>query len=104
MSTAYSKVTPPSLHLSTRPVADLDDVRLGSVVRSVKNSDHDRVLVETTSGVEAFDAVVMATHADVTLKILGSSATSTEQRILRSIPYQDNDVYLHTGRPVFSLD
>ena len=42
-----------------------------------------------------FDQLVMATHTDVTLRILGDGATEAERAVLGAIPYQSNDVYLH---------
>jgi predicted NAD/FAD-binding protein/cyclopropane fatty-acyl-phospholipid synthase-like methyltransferase len=47
-------------------------------------------------GEETFDAVVLATHSDVTLRLLGNGATPEEREVLGSIPYGDNDVWLHT--------
>jgi len=43
-----------------------------------------------------FDQVVLATHSDQTLKILGESASWEENDILSSIPYTSNEVILHT--------
>eukprot|EP01025_Chloroclados_australasicus_P005212 TRINITY_DN11504_c0_g2_i5.p1 TRINITY_DN11504_c0_g2~~TRINITY_DN11504_c0_g2_i5.p1 ORF type:complete len:1114 (+),score=82.38 TRINITY_DN11504_c0_g2_i5:37-3378(+) len=42
-----------------------------------------------------FDAVVMATHSDISLKLLGIHATLKQQLILQAIPYASNEVYLH---------
>ncbi len=42
-----------------------------------------------------FDALVIATHSDQAL-VLIDDATEVEQTILSSIPYQHNDVVLHT--------
>ena len=44
----------------------------------------------------AFDHVVLATHSDVSLKILGEAATPEEKAALGAIKYQDNAIYLHT--------
>ena len=41
-------------------------------------------------------AVVMATHSDVTLQLLGSGATDAEREVLGAIPYNSNGVWLHT--------
>ena len=76
--------------------ADLEDVRLGCEVQCV-TSEGNRVLVKSSMDAEWFDSVVMATHSDVTLKILGPSASAEEKSILGAIPYESNDVYLHTG-------
>ena len=43
-----------------------------------------------------FDEVVMATHSDQTLAILGDAATEAERAALAAVRYQPNDVYLHT--------
>ena len=56
----------------------------------------DHVLV-TPRGSEPrrFDEVVLATHADQALRMLGD-ATDRERRLLRAIPYQSNEAVLHT--------
>jgi uncharacterized protein len=43
-----------------------------------------------------FDRVFLATHSDISLRILGDEATASERRVLAAIPYQQNDVVLHT--------
>ncbi len=59
----------------------------------------------TTSGVDLtdrwgtrhpFDQVIFATHADVTLKILGKAATASERQTLGAFEYTPNEVVLHT--------
>lgn len=44
----------------------------------------------------AFDHVIFATHADVTLKLLGAEATAAERRILSAFKYEPNKSYVHT--------
>lgn len=44
---------------------------------------------------ENFDALVIATHSDQALSLI-NDASEAEKSILTSIPYQDNDVVLHT--------
>jgi len=70
------------------------DERIGCPVRSVI-SVGDRVQLDSATGTEMFDRVVLACHADQALKLLGD-ATPTEQRILGAMSFQDNDVVLHT--------
>ena len=53
--------------------------------------------VKFKGGQEDFDAVVMATHSDTALALRGSDATPLEATVLRAIPYNANDVYLHSG-------
>jgi len=43
-----------------------------------------------------FDQVIFATHADITLKILGASATPAERKTLGAFDYTSNEVVLHT--------
>lgn len=72
-----------------------DKIRLSSPVLSVKR-DEDGVTVLTKHGEERFDHIVFACHSDQTLSILGQGATAEEREILSAIPYQMNDVVLHT--------
>jgi predicted NAD/FAD-binding protein len=77
----------------TRPFADR--LRVRTPVRSVlRHADH---VVVTAAGCEPerFDHVVLATHSDQALGLLGD-ATATEHELLRSIPYQPNEAVLHT--------
>lgn len=41
--------------------------------------------------------MVFATHADTTLAMLGEGAEADERAALSAVPYNANDVYLHTG-------
>ena len=78
-----------------RMVASLD-VRLGHAVVGLDRSDD--VAVLTSHGSETFDHVVLATHTDQTLDLIGSDATAAEREILGSIRYEDNIAVLHTDR------
>lgn len=49
---------------------------------------------------EYFDAVVLAVHSDTALQLRGADATALEEEVLSAIPYNANDVYLHTGAPM----
>ena len=57
--------------------------------------DDDGVRLSTGAGEEVFDHVVLACHSDHALALLGD-ASAMERDILGAIPYQDNDVVLHT--------
>ncbi|MCX5761128.1 MAG: FAD-dependent oxidoreductase [Gemmatimonadetes bacterium] len=48
---------------------------------------------------ETFDRVVFACHSDVALAML-SDATPAERAVLGALPYQENDVVLHTDTSV----
>ena len=72
-------------------------VETGTPVSSVKRRGHNVEVKLQDGPLEAFDAVVFATHSDRTLEILGD-ATDLEREVLKAIPYQANDVVLHTDR------
>jgi uncharacterized protein len=56
----------------------------------------DTVLVKPRGGEpEPFDEVVLATHSDQALALLGD-ATPGERAVLGAIPYQENEAVLHT--------
>ena len=57
--------------------------------------DEDGVRLATDDGEEHFDHVVLACHSDQALALLGD-ASELEHSILGAIPYQDNEVVLHT--------
>jgi predicted NAD/FAD-binding protein len=64
---------------------------VGTIARA-----RDYVLVTPRGGEpERFDEVVLATHSDQALALLGDP-TDTERRLLGSLPYQDNEAVLHT--------
>ncbi len=68
--------------------------RLNCPVQSVRR-DAAGVQVMSRAGTERFDQVVFGCHSDETLGLLGD-ASALEREILGAIPYQDNDVILHT--------
>jgi uncharacterized protein len=70
-------------------------LRLSTPVQAIERFD-DRVQIRTAGMCETFDHVVLATHSDQALKLLGSGATHTERSVLGAIPYQSNEAVLHT--------
>ncbi|MFP5383760.1 MAG: NAD(P)/FAD-dependent oxidoreductase [Gammaproteobacteria bacterium] len=73
-----------------------DRIRLQTPVAAVqRDADGVNVLTER-HGTERFDSIVFACHSDQVLAILGDGATADERRVLGAIPYQENDVVLHT--------
>ena len=70
------------------------DVRLQSAVTRIRR-DAEGVEVATANGSERFDQVVLACHSDQALRLL-VDADANERGILGAIPYQANDVVLHT--------
>ena len=72
-----------------------DRVRLNQAVVSVKRSPT-HVEVKTTDGEsEHFDQLFIATHSDQALAML-TDPSRLEEIVLGAIPYQKNDVVLHT--------
>ena len=79
-----------------RILATQTDARLNHPVRTVKRAvDGSGVLVTSASGVERFDAVVLACHPDQSLTLL-EAPTATEASVLSAISYQPNVAWLHT--------
>ena len=68
--------------------------RPGNPVRTVRRGMMG-VDVATDAGSERFDQVVLACHSDQALALL-ADASDRERAILGAIPYQANDVVLHT--------
>ena len=81
------------VHRITQPIAD--DARLATpVVAVLRDADGVRV-VDARGGIDVFDEVVFATHADTTLQILGTGATQEERGVLSAFTYQRNAVVVH---------
>ncbi|ABE29552.1 FAD dependent oxidoreductase family protein [Paraburkholderia xenovorans LB400] len=72
----------------------LDDVRIGTAVRGVRRGA-DGVDVYTDGGTERFDALVLATHAPTTLRLL-EDVDQDERGVLAAVRYQPNVAVLHT--------
>lgn len=85
-----------------RLLADFDgEVRTNCPVRWVKRED-ERVVIGHDSGGEAFDQVVIATHADRSLAIL-SDTTEREAAILGAFHYRHNHAILHSDPSLMPL-
>ncbi|WP_459176014.1 NAD(P)/FAD-dependent oxidoreductase [Ewingella americana] len=54
------------------------------------------VTLQTPRGAEHFDQVIFACHSDQALALLGENASDDEKEILGALPYQSNDIILHT--------
>jgi predicted NAD/FAD-binding protein len=78
-----------------RIASGLADVRTGDPVVRVDRIE-DGVLIHAKSGEAGlFDHVVLATHADTSLAILGEDAVAAERDVLGSFRYQRNIAVLH---------
>lgn len=79
-----------------RIAAELPDVRTATPVTAVRSLGAQRpVKVEAAGATEQFDLVLLATHTDVSLKLLGPSGPAPLREVLAAIPYNDNPIYLH---------
>lgn len=72
------------------------DVRLACPVQHITR-DEAGVTVKHVAGEDRFDAIVVATHSDQALALLGD-ADALEREVLGAMPYQRNEVVLHTDR------
>jgi len=72
-----------------------DRIRTGHPVAQVVRAGGE-VLVESNGVVETFDQVILATHSDQALRILGEDATDRERSLLDGIRYQSNLAILHS--------
>lgn len=72
-----------------------DRVHTATPVRAIhRDADGVTLSIEGT-GAQRFDAVVIATHSDQALALL-ADPSHAEREVLGAIPYQENDVVLHT--------
>jgi predicted NAD/FAD-binding protein len=58
--------------------------------------DASGVVVHTPGSAEWYDEVILATHTDQALEILGPGATVTERRLLEAVRYEENRAVLHS--------
>jgi uncharacterized protein len=79
----------------------LADVRLSTPIHGVRRTSDGVELSDAEGQVEKYDAVVMATHADESLRLL-SDATETECRVLGAFTYSHNTVTVHTDASILS--
>lgn len=79
-----SRLPAAQLHLNS-PVSSITSDRATSKV----------ILTTAAGAVEEFDHVIMATHSDTSLKILGADATELEKQILGAFGWAHNEVVVH---------
>ncbi len=70
------------------------DIRLAAPVDHVQRDDTG-VTVHSQGQIDQFDEIILATHSDQSLAILGDSATPAERDALGAIRYQPNTAILH---------
>ena len=87
-----------------RAVKEITAAHLGRGVVSVTRDEFGVDVLDVHGTTERFDQIVFATHADTTLRILGSDATEAEQRLLSPFAYDRNEVVLHTDANAMPSD
>ena len=86
-----------------RVAASLADVRLSTPVAAIVRLG-DSVIVRDAAGhQERYDHVVLATHADTSLSILGDDASRDERRLLGAFRYTENRAVLHRDPALMPL-
>ncbi|WP_277189257.1 NAD(P)/FAD-dependent oxidoreductase [Caballeronia sp. BR00000012568055] len=80
-----------------RIAATLEDVRTQSPVRGIRRDENGVTVITDRAGPERFDALVLATHAPTSLRLL-DDATDEERALLSAVRYQENIAVLHTDR------
>lgn len=70
-------------------------IALKTPIKTLIREGNGVVVVTQKGGAERFDGVVLATHSDQALRLL-EKPTQEEQAVLGAIPYQNNEVILHT--------
>ncbi|MFT4542197.1 MAG: putative NAD/FAD-binding protein [Planctomycetota bacterium] len=74
-------------------------IRLNTPVVSVARTSEGVRVRDKTGAEEVYDSVVLATHADTSLKLL-ERPTEAERQVLGAFEYQRNEAVLHTDRSV----
>lgn len=86
-------------HYVDKIVAGIGDKRLDTPVLAIRR-DASGIQVRTAGGWESFDKLVLATHSDQALALLGDGASPEECEVLGAIRYQPNRAVLHTDASV----
>ena len=92
----WKTVTGGSRSYVRRAIKEVTAVHTERGVAAVRRTPTGVELTDVGGVTEEFDHVVFATHADVTLSIMGDAATDGERRILSAFRYDRNEVVLHT--------
>jgi predicted NAD/FAD-binding protein len=74
-----------------------DRIRLGAPVVAVRRDDDGVSVRVAGQPAERFDGVVLAVHSDQALRLL-QDPSDDERAVLGALPYQENEVVLHTDR------
>ncbi|KAA3641949.1 MAG: NAD/FAD-binding protein [Armatimonadetes bacterium] len=79
-----------------RAIKEITRVHTRRPVHSIRRTALGVEVFDSGGAPDLYDEVVLATHADVSLRILGEAASEAERRILSAFRYDANEVVLHT--------
>jgi len=85
-------------------IAELTDARAGCPVVSCRKVGDSYEIKDAKGGSDKFDHIVMATHTNVTLAILGDEVSAGQREVLEGVPYSNNDIYLHRDPALMPKD
>ncbi len=80
----------------SRALSGVDEILLGRPVVALERTADSVTVVDGNGDRREFDQVVLATHADTSMKILGDSATDQEREIIGSFRYSYNRAIVHS--------
>jgi predicted NAD/FAD-binding protein len=92
----WRTVTGGSRRYVERVIAGVDEVLLGHPVVGIERRPDSVTVLDARGGRREFDQLVLATHADRSLQILGEEATPQEQSIVGSFRYAANRAVVHS--------
>ena len=75
-----------------------DRVHLSTPITAVRRTPASVILRDATGQEQRFDQVVIASHADQALAMLGQDASDAERQILGAFRYEENRAVLHCDR------
>lgn len=73
------------------------DIRLECAISAIQRRP-DGVTIQSSSGIERYDQILLACHSDQALRLLGNDSTEQEKSLLGAIRYQPNRAVLHTDQ------
>lgn len=92
----WRTVTGGSREYVERAAKEITSVLTDRPVSSVRRTPGGIEVRDGRGTINSFDHVVLATHADTALRVLGAAATGNERRVLSAFRYDENEVVLHT--------
>ena len=92
----WRTVTGGSRRYVNAALAGVDELLLNRPVRSIDRNSNGVEIIDAGGQARNFEQVVLATHADTSLRILGAAATPQEQAVIGSFNYSANRAVVHS--------